>query len=191
MICAATGNAQEFNLYIGMITGNLNGNTLTITGKGEVLPPYDTRGGGTKEMREQSHRITTVIIGNGITGIHKEAFSFFSNLTSVTIPNSVTMIRDDAFSNCSSLTKITIPNSVTSIGNSAFYGCSGLTKITIPESVTTIGELAFSDCSSLTEVIIPNSVTSIVRGAFSGSGLTSINVDSNKLLIRNKQVKKY
>ena len=68
-------------------------------------------------------------IGNSVTTIGEDAFSYCTSLTTVTIGNSVTTIGDWAFSGCSSLTTVTIPDSVTSIGNSAFYGCGSLTDV--------------------------------------------------------------
>ncbi len=144
--------------------------------------------------------ITTLNIGENVTSIPNNAFSYCSGLTSVTIPGSVTSIGvgafggcsgltsvtisngvitigQSAFGGCSSLTTITIPNSVTSIGVDVFWGCRGLTSVTIPNSVTLIGEGAFTDCSGLTSVTIPNSVTSIGVSTFSGcSGLTSVTI---------------
>jgi hypothetical protein len=48
-------------------------------------------------------------------------------LTSVIIGNSVTSIGRNAFSNCSGLTSIVIPDSVTNIEYGAFELCSKLT----------------------------------------------------------------
>ena len=64
-----------------------------------------------------------------ITGgsIGRSAFDNCSSLTSVEIGDSVTGIGNYAFSGCSSLTSVEIPDSVTSIGSSAFSGCSRLT----------------------------------------------------------------
>ncbi|MCH5151025.1 MAG: leucine-rich repeat domain-containing protein, partial [Spirochaetales bacterium] len=120
-------------------------------------------------------KLTSVIIGNGITSIGNYAFSDCSSLTSITIPNGVTSIGSNAFQNCSSLTSITIPDSVTSIDNSAFSGCSRLTSITIPSNVIFIRDFVFYGCSSLTTVTIPNGITSIDNSAFSGcSRLTNV-----------------
>ena len=116
--------------------------------------------------------LTSVVIPNSIQ--HGEyAFAWCNRLTSVTIGNSVTGIENNAFYGCSGLTSVVIPNSVTSIENNAFYGCSGLTSVTIGNSVTYIGSYAFYNCTSLTSVVIPNSVTFITECAFSGcTGLT-------------------
>ena len=135
---------------------------LTITGTGKMDNWYSSKG---KPWTPHSS-VKQLIIGDGVTTIGKEAFSFCSYLTSITIPNSVTEIGTSAFSSCASLTSITIPNSITTIEEWAFYFCSSLTSVTIPNSVTTIGERAFSFCSSLTSVTLPNSVTTIGKEAF-------------------------
>ena len=96
---------------------------------------------------------------------------YVSNLH-VTIGNNVTNIVDDAFSYCDGLTQITIPDSVISIGENAFLSC-GITEIVIPSSVTSIGEAAFAACG-ITEIEIPNSVTSIGNWLFNGTNITEI-----------------
>ncbi len=111
-------------------------------------------------------RLTSVTIGNNVTSIGRNAFSY-SGLTYVTIPNSVTSIEDWAFFNCSGLTSITIGNSVTSIGYGAFSGCTGLTSVTIPESVTSIGGDAFYNVSN---VVYNGTATGSPWGARSVNG---------------------
>ncbi|MBR5726412.1 MAG: leucine-rich repeat protein [Muribaculaceae bacterium] len=155
--------------------------------------------------------------------IRSEEFKSYTSLTTVTIGDGVTGIGNSAFKNCTSLTTITIPNSVTSIGNSAFYGCTGLTSVhisdlaawcnisfdnhwanpldyahhlylndneitdlVIPNSVTSIKNHAFYECTGLTSVNTPNSVTSIGESAFDGcSGLTSVNIPNSVTSIGN------
>lgn len=124
--------------------------------------------------------LTSVIIGNNVTTIEKNAFHQCSNLTSLVIGNSVATIGDGAFYGCSGLTVVSIPNSVNTIGNYAFEFCSGLVSLTIGNSVVTIGDRAFSDCSGLTSVSIPNSVITIGGGAFKlCKNLTSVSIGNN------------
>ena len=112
--------------------------------------------------------ITKVTLGEGVTSIGDDAFSYCTNLTEITLPSSLTSIGSNAFSGCSALQSIEIPASVTSIGSNAFSGCSALQSIEIPASVTSIGSNAFRDCSNLTEIILPASLTSIDYSAFDG-----------------------
>ena len=168
-------------------TWTLSGDTLTISGTGEMknwagisdYTPWYSSHNSIKTVIIQAgitsigdhafdscYYLTSVTIPNSVTSIGKDAFSCCYNLTSVTIPNSVTSIGDDAFDQCSSLTSVTIPNSVTFIGDGVFYYCYRLRSVTISNSVTSIGNLAFAHCRSLTSVTIPDSVTSIGEDAF-------------------------
>ena len=124
--------------------------------------------------------LTNITIPNSVTSIGDYAFYNCSGLSSVEIPNNVTSIGTYAFSNCSGLTSITLPNSVTRIENGAFQACSGLTSITIPSSVTYIGSSSFYYCTALADVVIGDGVTSIGESAFSGcSALASITIPSS------------
>ena len=61
-------------------------------------------------------QITEFIIGDEVMSIPDYICYKMSNLKSVIIGNSVTTIGKEAFSGCSGLTSVTIPDSVTSIG---------------------------------------------------------------------------
>ena len=111
-------------------------------------------------------KVTTVILGDGVTYIPEGLCQSMVSLTSIEIPNSVTSIEKCAFYDCSSLASITLPDNLTSIGQSAFLNCTSLESITIPDSVTNIGNGAFSGCSFLKSIILPNSVTNIGEFAF-------------------------
>lgn len=132
-------------------------------------------------------KLTSIIIGNGVTSIGKSAFESCSKLTSITIPDSVTSISYNAFSGCSELTSIIVDknNTVYHSYESCLIETSSKTLILgcknsiLPSdgSVTSIGDYAFSGCYALTSISIPNSVTSISAGAFKGcSKLTSVTI---------------
>ena len=127
--------------------------------------------------------MTSCEIGNCITSIGEEAFSFCSGLTNIAIGSGVTSIGDFAFWYCVSLPHITIPNSVISIEHGAFSQCSGLTSVTIGNGVTSIGQTAFDGCHNLKRINsdtdglanIPNGVVSIGQQSFSSCrSLTSL-----------------
>jgi hypothetical protein len=111
-------------------------------------------------------KVTTVILGDGVTYIPEGLCQSMFSLTSIDIPNSVTSIGEEAFANCSSLASITLPDNLTSIGQSAFYNCTSLESITIPDSVTNIDDYAFERCTSISSVNIGKSVVYIGEGAF-------------------------
>ena len=112
-------------------------------------------------------KVTTVILGDGVTYIPEGLCQNMFSLTSIDIPNSVTSIEKYAFYDCSSLASITLPDDLNSIGKGAFSGCTSLESITIPDSVTNIEDYTFSHCSFLKSITLPNSVRSIGEGAFS------------------------
>ena len=111
-------------------------------------------------------QVKKYVIGNSVTAIGEEAFSYCDSLTSVTIGNSVTRIGKNAFRGCKLLTSVNIPNSVTSIGEWTFAFCDSLTSITLGNNITSIGDHAFSSCKSLISINIPNSVTSLRENTF-------------------------
>ena len=73
--------------------------------------------------------ITSCNIDDKCAFILKDAFCDCRGLTSVTIGNSVTGIGDRAFYNCTGLTSVTIPDSVKDIGDYAFNNCGSLKKV--------------------------------------------------------------
>lgn len=105
--------------------------TLTISGKGEMLPNTPAQFGYVSPWNNFNDKIKSVIIEEGVTTIMDFAFSDCSALESVIIPNSVTVIGRSAFSECVSLTSVYLPNNVEKICSSAFYNCESLTDITI------------------------------------------------------------
>ena len=84
-------------------------------------------------------------MGSGSSPVFQDC----SNLTSIIIGENVKSIPRNAFYECRALTSVTIPNSVTSIGDYAFCACLRLTSVTIPGSVTSIGESAFRFCNNM------------------------------------------
>ncbi len=146
--------------------------TLTISGTGD-LKDYNLM--DLKYWSGLWGKITSVVIGDGITGIGNRAFADCGSMTSVALPDSVTKIEYGAFDGCYSLPEVKIPDSVTSIGSYAFADCSGLTGVTLPGNVMLIEYDAFAGCSSLPKVEIPASVTKIEGGVFRGcSSLSSV-----------------
>ena len=111
-------------------------------------------------------KVTTVILGDGVTYIPEGLCQNMFSLTSIDIPKSVTSIEKYAFYDCSSLASITLPDDLNSIGERAFYGCTSLKSIIIPDSVTNIDDYAFERCTSISSVNIGKSVVYIGDGAF-------------------------
>ena len=115
-LCAVAGAASyQFDSGTGK---------LTITGDGEI-----TKADVLSACNNKPTSITSVEIGQGITGIGESAFSGCNSMHSITISTSVTSIGNKAFMNCTILENITIPTSVTSIGEKAFYDCMNLESV--------------------------------------------------------------
>ena len=177
MLTTATAWAQIESGSCGdNLTWELNGNTLTISGTGD-MEDYDD---SDAPWYSNCEEITTVVIGAGVTSIGNYAFSGCSGLTSVTIPASVTNIGALAFSDCNSLGSVTFAEGshLESIGEYAFNG-TALTSIEIPASVTSIGEGVFEYCENLATITVEDGNT--VYNSRKGCNAI-IETSSNKLI---------
>ena len=183
------------------VTASLSGNTLTISGIGQMV--YFSSSSAPWRSAGRHNDITTVVIQSGVTNIGNNAFNGCEMLSTATIGASVQTIGSSAFNQCRALTSISIPNSVTSIGTSAFANCSSLATVTIENGPTTLsfsysafsgsnniqtvhlgrnlsnatlttGAALFSGKTRISTLTIGNNVTSIGSSLFYGcSGLTS------------------
>lgn len=136
--------------------------TLTISGEGAMYG-YSS---STVPWNAQKSKITSVVIGGGVTSIGNNAFEDCSALKKLDIPQSVTEIGSKAFLGCSALTSLALPQTVNRIGNTAFQGCSNLETINIPSGVKLIEKDTFHGCEKLNDVTIPACVTLIGNSAF-------------------------
>lgn len=136
--------------------------TLTIRGEGAMYG-YSS---STVPWNAQKSKITSVVIGGGVTSIGNNAFEDCSALKKLDIPQSVTEIGSKAFLGCSALTSLVLPQTVNRIGNTAFQGCSNLETINIPSGVKLIEKDTFHGCEKLNDVTIPANVTLIGNSAF-------------------------
>ena len=179
--CGAVGEDKNLKWIF-----DANG-TLSVSGNGRMKdynresytsPPWDEV--LAYERQEDGSRIpaqvTALELGNGITYIGREAFSFLNGITSVTIPAG-TEIGEDAFHYCVNLNTLTI-GSDAKVGERAFKDCEDLETITIKEGVTEIGDNAFQGCK-ISSLVLPNSLRYIGAGAFSDcSNLATVTMGS-------------
>jgi hypothetical protein len=123
------------------VTAVLNGNTLKISGKGNMADFWSSLEGEAPWWFNTINRnaIQFVTIDEGITNIGQRAFKDCSNLQAITIPSTVVKINEQAFYNCTSLYAVIIPKNVATIGDNAFYNCTGLLSIanlrTTPQNI--------------------------------------------------------
>lgn len=131
-----------------------------------------------KEAFRYCTGLTSLDIPNNVTSIEESAFADCENLNAITFPSNIRLLGENAFGGCGSLTSVEIPNSVTSMGSNIFGGCRNLTSVILPNSISYIAESSFSGCLSLAHIDIPSSVTSIGSEAFTDSGLSSVIIPS-------------
>ena len=110
--------------------------------------------------------LTSVVLGEGVTGLGNDVFRDCAGLTGVVVPGSLASLGERTFYGCASLTGFTIPAGVTRIGDSVFCGCTSLAGIVIPNAVTVIGPHAFEDCTALAGLTIGRGVIEIGDSAF-------------------------
>ncbi len=168
---------------------DLSTGTLTFSGSGDMADSMGSASDSPFYLYRE--RITSVIVGDGITSIGNYALYCCTELRTVRMPGSVTRIGSSAFRSCENLKEIVIPSNVTAIGQDAF-----LQSISLPSGLRTIGDSAFFEAWKLAEIQIPDSVTEIGRGAFTQcyelekvtlpSGITEI---SDNLFFNNRKLR--
>lgn len=160
--------AKKVKQLTPTITWELRGDTLVISGTGD-MPDIEAKKAPWFNKRK---KITSIIIGEGITRIGNENFSahdsrrkykVYSNLTSISLPSTLKEIGKSAFYRCR-VDSLTLPEGIKKIEEHAFN--NGYQKnINFPSSLTEIGRWAFFN-NSLSHIIIPGSVKHIGKEAF-------------------------
>ena len=106
-------------------------------------------------------KLTTAVIGGGVTEWGPDTFYLCSALRELTICDGVKSIPDCSFLDCTALRHVTIPEGVTEIGYRAFIGCAKLSYVSLPESMTKLGEQAFFNCDSLKKLSVPKNCVEV------------------------------
>lgn len=146
------------------LTWSLSGDTLTISGSGEM---YDFPESTMAPWYAYRTRIAVINLPDGLTRVGDLAFYGCTALVSVSLPHSVTEIGRHAFDGCTAMTMLALSDNLIRIEDAAFRECSQLKAVRLPGSLTAIGFQAFYRCESLTEIIIPASVTDLGMTTFS------------------------
>ena len=123
------------------------------------------------------NNVESVMLGNNIVEIGKDAFDGCKAIRSIVIPNSVKTIGSHAFLGCESLESVQLSENLKSIEWATFSSCTNLKSIIIPDGVEFLGETAFGYCTNLTEVKLPSNLKKIDWCVFQGcTSLTSIEI---------------
>ncbi len=193
---APTNIVTKANATDDTITWTFDGETLIVSGTGELSEEYTTTDEWFDTMWD---KCVNVVIEEGITSVGYLAFASFvslekveilgditeigeaafwgcENLKEIKIPDSVSIIGRDAFGNCSSLENLNIPDSVSIIGKYALENCISLKNLNIPKNIVTIDDWAFKNCSGFnnSDLVLPDTIQKVGFGAFSGTKIKSL-----------------
>ncbi len=162
------------------ITWSFNAETGALHFDGEgAIPDYengkDELGNTVPTYPWKDVKFTSVVFGEGITGIGNNAFAYHETLTSIIIPDTVTVLGKGIFYWCSALETVTLPAEVTELG-SQLFACSGVKNVTFGAKTETIGYEAFYKCSNLESITLPATLKTIGEAAFSYSALKSLDI---------------
>jgi len=127
-----------------------------------------------------NNRLSKITLGNSVTTVSPELFSYMPALEEVDFGPNVTEIGAEAFASCPKLKTVKCGNVADwakidfkdSYANPLSYGANLyingelLTTLNLPDGKAKIGENSFTGYSKLTEVTIPASVNSIGQQAF-------------------------
>ncbi len=162
---------------------------LEIKGSGEIPNFYDSDA----PWKSAASQATSLVVGEGISGIGALAFSDMLGLSAITLPYSVTRVGEDAFYNtyyynysenrkggvlyigsclvdadASVARSFTVKQGTRCIADGAFAGIETLYSVTLPEGVTHIGARAFENCASLKLLYLPSTLKVVGENATVG-----------------------
>lgn len=138
------------------LTWTLSGDTLTISGSGDMWDYTEVSMAPWYEYREQ---ITSVRLPEGLTSVGNLAFYDCGALTAVFLPDTVSDVGRYAFAQCGEMVLLDLGDGIQSIGDAAFRDCASLGSVRLPDGLSRLGFQSFYRCESLTAVTIPASVT--------------------------------
>ena len=179
------------------LTWVLDGNTLTISGTGDMwdFEWSDDTDATTAPWAEYIDQIKTLVLDEGVTSIGNEAFDGFLNLTSVQLSDTVSRLGEFSLQSIG-VVSLYLPAGVTEIEDYAIYLCNNLTEITVdaanPAYCSVDGVLFTKDLSELISYPIarseayevPDGVTTISSGAFQRcTGLSAVSFPASLKVI--------
>ena len=190
--------AMAYDAEIDGIYYNFEGTEATVTYQrmesgdyysdysGDVIIPQSvTYKGNTYEVTnidydafKNCHKLTSVVIPNGVTSIGYGAFCYCHNLASIQFPESVTDIDGYAFEGTAWFDNQ--PDGVVYAGKVAYKYKGEMTEntaINITDGTVSISPYAFKDCNGLSSITIPGSVMNIGYSAFDGTAWYNSQLD--------------
>ena len=169
--------ADQSGKLCDTVSWTLKGDTLTVTGSGEVPD-----GAFDAVLQKCGDKIKRLVVEDGVVSLGRRAFWGYASLESVRLPASTVKI-DDWFWGCSGLKEAKLASGVQVVGDSAFMDCVSLTRIELPASVHMIGSAAFKNCENLTEIRLPAALSGIGREAFMNTGLTAVTLPGSVRMV--------
>ena len=115
--------------------------------------------------------------GNTCKQIKEFAFASNTSLTDINLEN-IQVIGKSAFANCTALTDVDLSH-IYALGEQAFKGCTGISSVNLT-TLRNAWKEVFMDCSNLTTFISGN-YTKLSEGMFKNSGLTSVDIYSDRI----------
>lgn len=121
------------------------------------------------------HLSGTLIIPEGVTTIHDNAFGCTQLSGELKLPSTLKLIGSRAFEWCQFSGELRLPSGLQCIGAAAFSGCTKLYgRLILPESLIRLGKEAFDYCPQLTgNIVIPQNIKEVPERCFANcKGLT-------------------
>lgn len=151
-------------------TGAFSGTNVTA-----ISIPYYSQSDNanvSEQMFKDCTSLSSVVLGDGITSIGKNAFSG-TDLSKINWPTSLTTIGDYAF-NGANFEQLDIPATVTTIGGQAFYNNTQLKSVILRAASVSLGYGAFAQCSALETIDLSqvSAVTLTTTGSNTGNVFT-------------------
>lgn len=168
-------DAFEQDIIIRPTSNTINIDTIS-NGKKYILDCSHLKGTITINRNNSlnNHTLSGLILGNNITKIEKNKFSYCFVLEQA----QVNILNESMFLCCFCLKKVNVTGNIETVPNRCFYQCYNLETLTLPDTITTISSYAFYDCKCLHQLNLPDSVTTLGSYSFNYCLLTQINLNN-------------